>query len=122
MDKQKTDRKRGNNTMKSGFFILDNDIFNLKLDAYELQIYAYLVCCAGKKGECWPSINTMARVLGISANTVIRKLNLLIQKRLIDKQETRSVNRNGRVRISNNHYFILPFEKAWATCFHFRTG
>ena len=31
---------------------LDNDIFSLRLDPYEFQVYTYLVSCSGKKGEC----------------------------------------------------------------------
>jgi len=99
--------------MKGNFFMLDNGVFNLKLDAYEFQIYAYLVCRAGKSGECWPSINTIARQLELSPGTVIRKLDSLIGKRLIDKIGTTSRGRNGRVRTSNNHYFLRDFSDAW---------
>ena len=54
------------------YFILDNDIFSLHLDPYEFQVYAYLISCAGKKGECWPSTNTIAKALGMSQSTVIK--------------------------------------------------
>jgi hypothetical protein len=107
---------------QKNFYMLPNGIFNLKLDAYEFLIYSYLVSCAGIKGECWPSIQTMNRVLGISTHTAIRKIDSLIAKRLIDKENTTSINRNGRVRTSNNHYFIRDFSEAWDYCFRFTAG
>jgi len=56
-------RKKPNGERRSistPYFRIDNDIFFLRLDPYEFQVYAYLVSCAGKKGECWPSTNTKA--------------------------------------------------------------
>ena len=105
--------------MNKNFFILDNNIFNLKLDSYEFQIYSYLVSCAGKSRECWSSFNTMARMLGMSTNTVVKKIDGLIQKELIDKIETTSKLKNGKTRTSNNHYIIRPFDDAWAHAFRF---
>ena len=82
--------------MKQGnFFILDNNIFNLKLDPYEFMIYSYLVCTAGKKGECQPSFNTITRMLEISTNTAIKKIDSLVAKQLIDKTSTISKCRMG---------------------------
>ena len=107
--------------MNKNFFMLDNNIFNLELDPYEFQIYAYLVSCAGKSNECWPSYNTIADLLGISTNTVIKKINSLISKRLIQKVNTTSKCKNGKVRTSNNHYYILSFSDAWEYKFRFNS-
>jgi len=54
------------------------------LDPYEFQVYSYLVSCAGKKGECWPNTNTIARALGMSQSTVIGKIDSLVRRQLID--------------------------------------
>ena len=100
--------------MQNGnFFILPNNIFNLKLDSYEFQIYCYLVSCAGKNGVCWPSYNTIARLLNISTHTVIKKIDSLVSKRLIEKESTTSKCSNGNTRTSNNRYYILNFNDAW---------
>ena len=99
--------------VKREFFMIDNNIFNLKLDAYEFQIYCYLVCRAGKSGTCWPSYKTISRELGISVNTAIKKVDLLTNMRLIEKQGTVSANKFGNTRTGNNRYTILPFEEAW---------
>lgn len=105
--------------MKGQFFQIDNNIFNLKLDPYEFQIYCYLVSCAGSKGECWPSVNTMARMLQLSPNTISKKIDSLIDKHFLEKMGTTSKNKNGKVRTSNNHYFLLPFAEAWDHAFRF---
>ena len=96
--------------MRKNFFTLDNNIFNLKLDPYEFQIYAYLVSCAGKDGVCWPSYNTISELLNISTHTVVTRIDALISKGLIYKEGTTSVCKNGKVRTSNNRYYIQPFE------------
>ena len=108
--------------MRKNFFMLDNNIFNLKLDAYEFQIYAYLVCCAGRNAESWPSYNTMARMLCMSTNTVIKKIDSLQEKRLIDKVATRTISKNGKTRTSNNHYYLTNFDEALAHSFRFSGG
>ena len=94
------------------YFTLDNDIFSLRLDPYEFQVYAYLVSCAGKKGECWPSTNTIARALGISQSTVISKIDSLVRRQLIDKRTTTRRSDHGRISTGNNHYYIRSVEEA----------
>jgi len=94
------------------YFKIDNDIFSLRLDSYEFLVYAYLVSCAGKKGECWPSTNTIARALGMSQSTVIRKINSLVQRQLIDKGTTIRHSKSGRASTGNNHYYILAVAEA----------
>ena len=37
------------------FFRLPNSIFHVPLDATQFKLYAYLVCCSGSKGYCWPT-------------------------------------------------------------------
>ena len=91
---------------------LDNDIFSLRLDPYEFQVYAYLVSYAGKKGECWPSTNTIARVLGMSQSTVIAKIDCLVRRQLIDKRNTTRHSKNGKARTGNNHYHIRSVAEA----------
>jgi len=91
---------------------LDNDIFSLRLDPYEFQVYAYLISCAGKKGECWPSTNTIAYTFGMSQSTVIGKIDWLVRRQLIDKRTTTRHSKNGKASTGNNHYHIRPFAAA----------
>ena len=108
--------------MRKNFFTIDNNIFNLKLDSYEFQIYCYLVSCAGKRGVCWPSYNTIARLLNISTNTVIKKIDSLVSKHLIEKENTTRKCRNGNTRTSNNRYYIMNFEDAWDYEFRYKSS
>jgi len=94
------------------YFKLDNDIFSLRLDSYEFQVYAYLVSCAGKKGECWPSTNTIVRTLGMSQSTVISKIDSLVRRQLIDKRMTTRRSERGRVSTTNNYYHMRSVTEA----------
>jgi len=94
------------------YFKLDNDIFSLQLDSYEFQVYAYLVSCAGKKGEYWPSTNTIARGARHEPGTVISKIESLVRRQLIDKRATTRHSKSGRPSTGNNHYHIRPFAAA----------
>jgi len=94
------------------YFRIDNDIFSLRLEPYEFHVYAYLVSCAGKKGECWPSTNTIARTLGMSQSTVICKIESLVRRQLIDKRATTRHSDRGRVSTGNNHYYIRSVAEA----------
>ena len=70
-----------------GFFKLPNDVFRIQLDAYEFKLYAYLVCRAGARGECWPSIPTMSEQLGMSKTTVQSRLKNLEDRGFISNEE-----------------------------------
>lgn len=79
------------------FFRLPNEIFNLRLDPFSFEIYAYLVCCAGSRGECWPSIETMHRKLGISISTIQDRIRYLKKRKFISisKQTRRGIYKNN---------------------------
>ncbi len=53
------------------------------LDVYAFKIYAYLVCCAGSRGECWPSLQKMSSKLGIAMSTVQDRIILSEKRKLI---------------------------------------
>jgi len=94
------------------YFRIDNDIFSLRLEPYEFLVYAYLLSCAGKKGEYWPSTNTIARVLRMSQSTVITKIDSLVRRQLIDKRSTTRHSKNGKASTGNNHYYIRSVTEA----------
>ena len=94
-----TTAEKGGTMKQKNFFILPNDIFNIKMDAYEFLIYSYLVSCAGKSNICWPSLQTMSRMLGLSTNTIVRKIDSLIAKQLIDKENTTSKMKNSKTAL-----------------------
>ena len=65
------------------FFRLPNEIFNMRLDPFAFMIYAYLLCCAGSRGECWPSLETIHKKLGISISTIQDRLAYLKKRKFI---------------------------------------
>lgn len=93
-----------------GFFKLPNDVFRIKLDPYAFKVYAYLVCCAGSKGECWPSIPTMSKNLGIAKATVQGRLKDLEDRGFIKIVNNSGHDKNGKPRIFNNHYIVHEFD------------
>lgn len=95
------------------FYQMPNNIFSFNLNKYEIAVYSYLVCCAGKKKECWPSLTTISRVLGISRGSAVKAIDRLVQLRLVDRIQVMKENKNGMMVMRNNHYLILPFDDAW---------
>ena len=93
-----------------GFFKLPNDVFRIKLDLYAFKVYAYLVSCAGSKGECWPSIPTMSEQLGIAKATVQSRLKELEERGFIEIENKSGLSKNGKPRTFNNHYIVHDFD------------
>ena len=87
---------------KKKFFILPNCVFDIPLDVYAFKVYAYLICCSGSRGECWPTIGTMSRKLGIATSTIQDRIDLLVKRKLI------AVRKHGGVsKFKNNVYILL---------------
>ena len=66
------------------FFRLPNNIFDVPMTPIQFTIYAYLVCCAGSKGYCWPSIKTISDRTGISKTSVNEHLKILARRQIIE--------------------------------------
>ena len=66
-------RKAIDNQQK--YFPLPNCIFNLGLSAGEIAVYSYLMCYENRKNyRCHPSYSTIGNTIGLSKNTVKKKL------------------------------------------------
>ena len=87
---------------KKEFLMLPNSVFDMPLDVYAFKIYAYLVCCAGSRGECWPTMNKMSNKLGIAVSTVQDRINLLVKRKLIAIKK-----HQGTGKYKNNLYVLL---------------
>ena len=88
---------------KKEFLMLPNSVFDMPLDVYAFKIYAYLICCAGSRGECWPTMNKMSKKLGIAVSTVQDRINLLEKRKLIKIKKYK-----GPGKYKNNIYVLLP--------------
>ena len=87
------------------FFRLPNNIFDLGLTPIQFLIYAYLVCCAGSKGYCWPGQATISLKTGIGKTSVQEHLGILEKRKIIEK--SKHGNLNGR---RNNVYTLLSLD------------
>ena len=88
---------------KKEFLMLPNSVFDMPLDVYAFKIYAYLVCCAGNRGECWPTMHKMSTKLGIAVSTIQDRIGMLEKRKLIAiKKHT------GTGKYKNNFYVLLP--------------
>ena len=76
---------------KKEFLMLPNSVFDMPLDVYAFKIYAYLVCCAGSRGECWPTMHKMSKKLGIAMSTVQDRISLLEKRKLIAIKKRRVI-------------------------------
>ena len=82
--------------------MLPNSVFDMPLDVYAFKIYAYLVCCAGSRGECWPTMHKMSTKLGIAVSTAQDRINLLEERKLISIKKHKSTS-----KYKNNIYVLL---------------
>jgi predicted transcriptional regulator len=89
------------------FYQMSNLIFYYDLKPIALSVYSYLVCCAGQKDICWPSMKTIARHCGCSENAARNAVNDLVNRGFISRTPSKYCGKNGRWLQSNNHYHIL---------------
>ena len=91
---------------KEHYFRMYNKVFDLDLKATTFLVYSYLLCCAGNKGSCWPSLETISRKTGLSVSTVQEHLKILEQRQLISKSRHRANGGWGK----NNVYTLLSLD------------
>lgn len=87
------------------FFRLPNKIFQIPLDATQFKLYAYLVCCSGSKGYCWPTHKTIIRETGIKKSSLQKAIKVLQKRQLIEVRKHR--NYRGP---ANNEYHLLSLD------------
>ena len=91
---------------------LPNEVFELGLDHNEIAVYAYLLYCEDhRKNLCYPSYGTIGRTLGMCKNTVRKYVASLVDKHLIETEETQVIVR-GKKRNGNLRYTLLPISVA----------
>lgn len=66
------------------FYILPNNIFDLRLEPIQFAIYSYLISCSGSKGYCWPSQAKICDKTSIGLSSVQKHLKILEQRQLIE--------------------------------------
>lgn len=87
------------------FFRLPNSIFHVPLDATQFKLYAYLVCCSGSKGYCWPTHKKIIQDTGIKKSSLQKAIKVLVKRKLIAMYKHR--NPYG---YSNNECHLLSLD------------
>lgn len=100
------------NTHSKKFFTLPNEIFLLNLPPSAFVVYAYLLLIENRQTHtCHPSYNTIAVKTGISKNTAINSISVLLDKKLIAMEHSRYYDQRGMKWKGNNLYTLLPISQ-----------
>ena len=95
------------------FFSLPNEIFLLKLTPSAFMVYAYLLLIEDRNTHtCHPSYNTIATETGMSKNTALKSIGVLLEAGLITVEPSSYFDRHGMKWTGNNLYTILPIHSA----------
>lgn len=102
------------------FFTLPSEIFLLNLPPSAFMVYAYLLLIEDRRTHiCHPSYNTISTATGMSRNTVIKSIGILLEKHLVTMEHSQYLDQHGMKWNGNNLYTILPTRRA-VEAFHQR--
>ena len=95
------------------FFSLPNEIFLLKLPPSAFMVYAFLLLIEDRKTHtCHPSYNTISTATGMSKNTALKSISVLLETGLIAVEPSSYFDKRGMKWKGNNLYTILPIHSA----------
>ena len=95
------------------FFSLPNEIFLLKLPPSAFVVYAYLLLIEDRKTHtCHPSYNTISTATGMSKNTALKSIIVLLEAGLITVEPSSYFDKHGMKWKGNNLYTIRPIHSA----------
>jgi len=95
------------------FFTLPNEIFLLNLPPSAFMVYAYLLLIEDRRTHtCHPSYNTIATATGLSKNTALKSVGVLVEKGLITVAPSSYFDQHGMKWKGNNLYTILSVRSA----------
>ena len=89
------------------FFKLSNAMFCYHLTPIQFAVYSFLICSAGQKGKCWPSMKTIAANCGCSEGAAREAIGVLERRGFIRRVSRYQDRPNGSVRQTSNSYYIL---------------
>ena len=93
-------------------FPLPNEVFQLGLKAGDLLVYIYLQYQKGvRSGQCWPSYTTIGKAVGMSRKTVQKHIGALVDKCLVQTEETTIRRKNGFVYNGSLLYTLKPIQQ-----------
>ena len=97
---------------RGNFFSLPNEVFLLGLSAGELAVYSFLKRCENHKThQCWPSIKTIGKAVGMSENTVRKYIRQLEERELIATEPTEVITKTNGNRNGNLLFTLRPIQE-----------
>ena len=94
------------------FFSLPNEVFLLGLSPGELAVYSFLQRCENRKThQCWPSIKTIGKAVGMSENTVRKYIRQLEERELIATEPTEVITKTNGKRNGNLLFTLRPIQE-----------
>ena len=95
------------------FFTLPNEIFLLNLPPSAFMVYAYLLLIEDRRTHtCHPSYNTIAAETGMTKNTAMKSIGILLDAGLITMEHSQYFDQHGMKWKGNNLYTVLPTQMA----------
>ncbi|MFQ9918821.1 MAG: helix-turn-helix domain-containing protein [Flavonifractor plautii] len=80
--------------------------------AGELAVYSFLKRCEGRKThQCWPSIKTIGKAVGMSENTVRKYIRQLEERGIITTEPTEVIIKAGEKRNGNLLFTLRPIRR-----------
>lgn len=80
---------------KGGYGVVYQDVTrNSNISAAAKGLYAYLSAFCGASDECYPSVETIIKEMGMGRDTFYRHINALVAAGVVEKQQT--VNDGGK--------------------------
>ena len=93
-------------------FPLPNEVFQLGLKGGDLLVYLYLHYQKGAQSDqCWPSYATIGSAVGMSRKTVQKHVCALVDKGLIQTEDTTIRRKNGFVYNGSLLYTVKPIKQ-----------
>ena len=97
---------------KGNFFSLPNEVFLLGLSPGELAVYSFLRRCENRKThQCWPSVKTIGKSVGMSENTVRKYIRRLEERGLLSAEPTTVLTKTSEKRNGNLRFTLLPMQE-----------
>ena len=97
---------------RGNFFSLPNEVFLLGLSPGELAVYSFLQRCEDRKThQCWPSIKTIGKAVGMSENTVRKYIRQLEERELIATEPTEVITKTNGKRNGNLLFTLRPIQE-----------
>ncbi len=96
----------------SAMFPLPNEVFQIGLKAGDLLVYIYLQYQKDmRNGQCYPSYAAIGKAVGMSRKTVQKHISALVDRDLIQAENTTVRRRNGRAYNGNLLYTVKPIKQ-----------